>query len=78
MSFLEAVRKVYDGEAYGCRPCSWPRNGDVYRFQDGRWVMEFNESHWATFVRMPEISTLFGEWEYVCKDVVDQERRRSK
>lgn len=78
MTFLEALNGVYTGSAYGARPSSWLKNGDVYVFQDNHWRLEFNESYSLRDFRLPPPSLLFDSWEAVSKEQVLAERRVCK
>lgn len=78
MSFLDALKVIYDGTAYGARPSSWLSNGDVYVFQDGHWRLEFNESYSLRDFRLPPPSILFEDWDVLSKEQVREERRVSK
>lgn len=78
MTLLDALRHVYDGSAYGARPSSWVRNGDVYVFSDGHWRLEFNDAHSQKAYGWPSPEILFSDWDVVSRDKVTEERKVHK
>ncbi len=78
MTFLDALQAVYQGTAYGARPSSWMKNGDVYVFQDDHWRLEFNESYSLRDFRLPPPCLLFDSWDIASRDQVLAERQTCK